>query len=348
MTLMKKVLAGFSVLFIAVLGYLAVILFTPVLKAPPQPITKRKREDGDEPPAGREDVQFSVAGQIIRAHLYLPQNTPGAVPCLIMSQGFGGTKDCILEKYALRFNAAGIAVLAYDYRHFGESDGKPRQLFDTLQQLDDLRAAVAYARERDEIDPEKIILWGTSASGGYGVIIAAEDERIAAVIAQCAGLDHDADGKLFMEREGWGALLRLLVHAQRDKGRSRLGLSPHMMPIAGRPGTVAMFSAPGAFEGYASVVNESETFENAVCARLMFMGHGRDPREAAADVQCPVLLLVCEQDNLVAPDSHVKVAEALGDKATVVTYPIGHFDIYVGQHFENAISEKLAFLQNNL
>ena len=120
------------------------------------------------------------------------------------------------------------------------------------------------------------------------------------------------------------------------------------MPIAGRPGTVAMFSAPGAFEGYASVVNESETFENAVCARLMFMGHGRDPREAAADVQCPVLLLVCEQDNLVAPDSHVKVAEALGDKATVVTYPIGHFNIYVGQHFENAISEKLAFLQNNL
>jgi pimeloyl-ACP methyl ester carboxylesterase len=262
-----------------------------------------------------------------------------------MNHGFGGTKDAVLERYALRFVAAGTAVLTFDYRHFGASEGEPRQLYDVSYQLQDLRAAIAYARGRSEIDPEKIVIWGTSAAGGYGLVIAAEDERIAAVIGQCAGIDHEADSKLFMEREGMGYFLRLFVHAQRDKGRSRFGLSPHTIPMVGAAGTIAMFSAPGAFDGYATLFSDSDTFQNEVCARLLFMGHDRDPNEAAQDVQCPVLLLVCEHDNLVAPDSHVKAAEALGDKAIVHSYPIGHFDIYEGQHFEKAVNEMLALLE---
>ena len=78
------------------------------------------------------------------------------------------------------------------------------------------------------------------------------------------------------------------------------------------------------------------------------MAHGPDPGEAAKKVPCPVLLLVCEQDNLVAPDSHQRAAQALGDKAEVKTHPIGHFDIYAGAYFEEALREKLAFLKKHL
>ena len=348
MKFVKSVLIGLIILFTAIFGYLVVVIFSPFLEVPKQPIPKRKTGDNGRksPPASRQDVQFQVDGQTIRAWLYLPKDVTGSVPCLIMNHGFGGTKDCILEQYALRFIEAGMAALTYDYRHFGESDGEPRQLYDVSYQLDDLRAAVEFARGRSEIDPEKVIIWGTSASGGYGFAIAAEDDRIAGVIAQCAGIDHEADSKIYMEREGWGWFLRLFIHAQRDKGRSRFGLEPHTIPIAGQPGTVAMLNAPGTFEGYAALMQESDTFENEVCARLLFMGHGRDPLEAAQDVQCPVLFLVCEHDNLVAPDSHVKAAQALGDKAVVKSYPIGHFDIYEGANFEAAVNEKIAFLQN--
>ena len=349
---MKKVKGILVGTVAAVLGYLVVVIFFPVLDVPKQPFPRRRKESGGrKPPPSRQDVQFDVDGTTIRAWLYLPQDTSQPVPSVVMSTGFGGTKEAVIERYALRFVEAGLAVLTYDYRHFGESDGEPRQLFDTSYQLDDLRAAVAYARSREEIDPEKIILWSTSAAGGYGLVIAAEDERnaspqrIAGVIAQCPSIDHDADGKLFMKREGWGYIARLFVHAQRDKGRSRFGLSPHTIPIVGRPGTMATLTAPGAFEGYAGLVEESETFKNEVCARMLFMGHGRDPIEAAADVQCPVLFLVCEYDNLASPQSHVRAAEALGDKATVKSYPIGHFDIYEGEHFEEAVNEKIAFIE---
>ena len=348
MKIAKSILVGFFVLIAAILGYLVVIIFAPVLSVPKQPIERRKKENGRSKPFSRQDVQLTVDGTTISAWFYLPENLSNPVPCVVMCQGFGGTMDCILDRYALRFNAAGLAVLTFDYRHFGASAGEPRQLFDTKMQLEDLKTAVAYARSRPEIDPEKIIMWGTSASGGYGLVIAAEDKEIAAVIAQCPGIDHDEDGKLFLEREGWGYFLKLLVHAQRDKGRSRFNLSPHTFPIVGQPGTFAMLTAPGAFDGYSKLVNESETFQNEVCARLMFMGHARDPIDAASDVQCPVLFLICEQDNLASPTSHVKAANALGDKATIKTYPIGHFDIYSGENFKRSVNDQLNFFKKHI
>ena len=336
-------LIGLSIFIGVVLLYLIVIVFFPVLAVDEQPIERSGKPEN--PPGYRHDAHFEVDGTNIHAWLYLPEGAAGAVPCVIMSHGFGGTKDCILEQYAVRFVEAGYAALTYDYRHFGDSEGQPRQMYDTLYQLDDLRAAVAYARSRSEIDPEKIVLWGTSASGGYGLAIAAEDTRIAAVIAQCAGLDHKADSKLYMDREGLGFFLGLLVHAQRDKGRSRFGLSPHTFPIVGRPGTTAMFAAPGAFEGYSWIAQNSDTFRNAVCARLLLGPHGPDLLKISENVRCPVLLLGCEQDNLAAPEGYKKVAAILGENAIVRNYPIGHFDIYAGEYFEKAVSEKLALLK---
>ena len=72
----------------------------------------------------------------------------------------------------------------FDYRCLGSSEGEPRQLYDNKAQLEDWRAAIAYARGHDQVDPESIALWGTSTSGGHVVQLAAEDARIAAVVAQ--------------------------------------------------------------------------------------------------------------------------------------------------------------------
>jgi len=116
-------------------------------------------------------------------------------------------------------------------------------------------------------------------------------------VGQCPALDSQEDGKLALKREGIGSFIRLFVHAQRDMGRSRFGLSPHKIPIVGKPGTLAMITAPGAFEGYSKLV--SSDFKNEVCARVLLMGHGHNPIDCAKDVQCPVLLQVCEKDNLV-------------------------------------------------
>lgn len=336
-----------SLLGIAIL-YLVSVIFGPGFSVPKQPLQEVKQPSRDEigPPKCRKDVSFKVGGASLSAWLYVPEKSSTPVPCVVMSHGFGGTKDMLLESYALRFQQAGMAVLTYDYRHFGASGGEPRQLFLIPYQLADLSAAIQYARGLDEIDPERIALWGTSAAGGYGIVIAAQDKKIACVVGQCPALDSRADGRLALEREGMGFFLRLFVHAQRDMGRSRFGLSAHKIPIVGKPGSLAMITAPGAFDGYSGLAPPG--FINEVCARILLRTHGHNPIDHAKDVQCPVLLQICEQDNLVSESSYLRTAKILGEYAEVKTYPIGHFDIYAGEHFEKAVGDQIEFLKRHL
>jgi len=327
--------------------FFAVVIFSPFITVPKQPVPKEKHTNKNVP-ASRQDVSFEVDGTLVRAWLYLPDDLSKPLPCVVMGAGFGGTNDTTLEEYALRFVEHGIAVLSIDYRYFGYSDGEPRQLFSIEKQLEDYKAAIAYARNREEIDPDKIVVWGTSASGGYGLILAASDKKIAGVISQCPALDRNEDSKLALEREGIGFYLNLFVHALRDKGRSVFGLSPHTIPIVGKPDTLAFHRAPGAFDGYSELAYRSETFKNELSARSLFMGKQYNPIDYAEDVECPVLLQISEKDNLISEASYMNTAKILGDYAEVKTYPAGHFGIYVGENFEKTVSDQIAFIKNNL
>src|SRR3712207_8681436 len=108
----------------------------------------------------RLDVTFDSGGVGGAAWLYLPEEVP-AHPhaCVVMAHGFAGTRRDRIDAYAERFADAGLAALLFDYRSFGESGGEPRQVLDISAQHDDYRAAVAFAREQDEIDPARIALW---------------------------------------------------------------------------------------------------------------------------------------------------------------------------------------------
>jgi dienelactone hydrolase len=106
-------------------------------------------------------------------------------------------------------------------------------------QLEDYAGAIEYVRGLKEIEPARIALWGASASGGYGIAIAAKDKTFACVVALCPALDHRASEEVFKKNLGIKHILSLIVHGQRDMMRSRLGLSPHRIPIVGKPGTMA-------------------------------------------------------------------------------------------------------------
>src|SRR6266513_951351 len=113
----------------------------------------------------RRDVAFTSPGDECRAWLFTP--AAERPPLVILGHGLGATREYGLEPYAHRFADAGIAALVFTYRHFGDSDGEPRQLLDIERQLADWAAAIAYARSLDGIDRERIALWGTSFGGGH-------------------------------------------------------------------------------------------------------------------------------------------------------------------------------------
>lgn len=341
------ILFGLGIFIGIIVLYLAIVTFAPGFSVPKQPLGKAKhvtKKEAAKPPQSRRDVSFQVKGTKISAWLYLPGNLSAPVPCIIMGHGFGGTKDMLLERYAIRYLEAGYAALAFDYRHFGESDGEPRQLMLISYQLEDYRAAIEYVRGLKEIDPARIVLWGTSASGGYGIVIAAKDKNIAGVVSQCPGLDHKASEEMFRKNIGIGHMFRLFVHGQRDMMRSRLGLSAHKIPIVGKPGTMAFLPVLDAYEGYSKLV--SENFVNEVCPRVILRSHGFRPDKHIKNVRCPVLIQICAHDSL-APISP-KTEKELRKYAEVKRYPIGHFDIYTGENFEKAVADQLEFFKKHL
>lgn len=338
------ILLQLLILFIWILfTYLLIIIFVPNFNVPRQDV-EREEIDSIIPP-NRESVSFSVDGSKIDAWFYSSDKGQYS-PCIVMSHGFGGTKDMLLEQYALKFTSIGYHTLIYDYRFFGSSEGEPRQLFCGAFQVDDLKAAIEYVRSREDVDSSKIVLWGTSNGARYGIIVASEDRDIAGVIAQCGAYDNREDSRFMVKEVGKSHFLKLFVHAQRDKGRSRLGLSPHYYPMYGRPGTTALITTKGAFEGVEQLAKFSPQFINETCARLLFMPQPPDVLKVADSVVCPVQLLICLKDGIVSPKSHIKLTEILGDLAEVKEYDIEHFDIYVGEGFNSAMLDQLHFLNN--
>ncbi|MGH2967075.1 MAG: alpha/beta hydrolase, partial [Solirubrobacterales bacterium] len=159
----------------------------------------------------RLDVSFLSAGEQCRAWLFMPN--AARPPLIILGHGLGATREMGLEPYARRFADAGVAALAFTYRHFGDSDGEPRQLLDIERQLGDWAAALAYGRSLDGIDGERVALWGSSFGGGHVIEAAARDGAVAAVVSQCPFTDGLAAARAASPR----SLARAVAPALRDE-----------------------------------------------------------------------------------------------------------------------------------
>ena len=349
MKAVKKIVLAIGLLGALFGAYLFIVGLMPGFPEPKRRLRRTKgRSEGDESEAlaFRQEVSFPADGTSISAWFYAPETTPGAAPCIVMANGLGGTKDMGLEPYAIRFREAGFAVLLFDYRYFGASGGRPRQLIWMPAQLEDYAAAVEFARVLDEVDPERIALWGTSLSSGHVLVRAAEDRRISCIVAQCPGLDGRAGAEMAFEKLGLAHGLKLIVHGQRDLVRSWLGLPAHKIPIVGQTGAVALMSGDEFYEAFAEMAPAD--FVNEACARITIRGDKYRPVTRASEVHCPALFQICDYDELTPVGAIEKTAGELGELAQVIRYSIGHFDIYSGDGFEQSVSDQVAFLQLHL
>ena len=290
----------------------------------------------------REDVWFNSGRDRISAWLYRPHGN-GDAPLLVMAHGLGAVRTMRLDAYAERFCAAGYACLVFDYRNFGDSEGAPRQLLDVRMQLQDWTAAVAYARTLDRIDANRIGLWGTSFGGGHVIVTAARLPGVAAVVSQCPFTDSIASLGC------WSPLLtaRVTALAVRDLIAARLGRPPVMVATAGKPGEVALMTAPDAYPGYLKLVPDGATLRNEVAARIGVKLLPYRPGRLTAEISCPILFCICETDS-VAPSGPTRRYAAMAPRGEVKLYPYGHFEIYVGDAFERVIADQLEFLSRHL
>jgi dienelactone hydrolase len=287
----------------------------------------------------RVEVRIPSHGEQLAAYLYRPA-VPGRVPCVVMAHGFSGTRDDALPGYAEAFCDAGYAVVLFDYRHFGASTGQPRQLLDIAAQQDDYRAAIAWARHADGIDPDRIVLWGSSFSGGHVISVAATDPRIAAVIAQAPYTDSVPVIRRMPPRN----LVRAVAAAVKDQIGAALGRKPTLIPAAGPPGTFAAMTESEALTGFTAMVPPESLWRNEIAARVMFRLPLFRPVRIADRLRMPVLFCVCDADATTPPESTVKAA-GLARKGELRRYPYGHFAIYNDPKVK---ADQVAFLRRVL
>ena len=294
----------------------------------------------------RRDVYFPCGEERCHAWLYLPgaSSPEGArPPVIVMAHGLGAVKTLRLAAFAERFQAAGYASLVFDYRYFGDSDGEPRELLSIRRQREDWRAAVGFARTLPEVDGGRVVLWGTSFGGGHAIATAAGDDGVAAVIAQCPFTDGLASARQISP----SGTLRLAAAAAQDQLARAMGRPPVRVKVAARPGETGLMDADDVVEGVLGLLSASgireEDYRNDVPARVALEIPLDTPGRQARRIRCPILFCVCEADT-VAPAMATLRHAAKAPRGEIRRYPAGHFDIYVGDHFERVISDQLAFL----
>ncbi|MGE4428175.1 MAG: alpha/beta hydrolase [Solirubrobacteraceae bacterium] len=286
----------------------------------------------------REDVTFRSGQNGCAAWLYRPSPGDGPVPCVVMGHGFSLTRHDGLEPYAQALVAAGAAVLVFDHRHLGDSGGTPRQRFRVAGQTADYRAAVDYARTLEGVDPDRIVLWGFSFSGGIAAQVAASDARIAGLLLLCPFLDGLARVRSTSPR----AIAWILPRALRDMAGGHT-----LIPVTAQPGEHGAMTLPGEADGFTASIAAGSPWRNEISAGIFATVAMHRPVTVAPKVRCPVWIGLGERDVSVSAPAIERFSER-APRAELRRYDVDHFEPLYGDGPERIADDQAAWLRRTV
>lgn len=282
-----------------------------------------------------EDLRFESQGDECAAFFERPEGDASC--CVVMSNGFSLGR-LGLDPYSDAFVDAGCATLRFDYRFLGDSGGEPRGRITQPEQLDDVRAAIDFARAQDGIDPDRIVLWGYSMGGAHSIKLAVEDQRIAGAILLCPYLNGAA--RLARTPPKVGAWLAAKM--------ARAMAGQHVLvPLAGEPGEMAIFCAPGEAEGIAKVIAERGVNPpDAVSPDSFVSAAVHQPWRHARRVSCPLWIGKGERDVTVRSNAP-QWAAGRAPRGEVHFYDTDHWEPFLGDVPAQIAGDQIDFLQRS-
>jgi pimeloyl-ACP methyl ester carboxylesterase len=145
-----------------------------------------------------------------------------------MAGGWCYVKELVLPHYATAIAERGIAVLAFDYRTFGDSDGLPRLHIDPWAQIEDYRNGLDYLGDLEEVDADRLGIWGISYSGGHVLILGALDARVKAIVSTIPVVEGDTNMRRVHGEERYKDLVGLI---NTDRRARYEGKEPGLIPF---------------------------------------------------------------------------------------------------------------------
>ena len=103
-------------------------------------------------------------------------------PGIVLCHAGTGTKEIFMPEVSKWLVGKGYVVLRFDYRGFGESEGPECRLI-PLEQVEDIRNAITFLQQQDEVDEGRIGLWGPSTGGANVSYTAGVDTRVKCMVS---------------------------------------------------------------------------------------------------------------------------------------------------------------------
>ncbi|KAB8239290.1 alpha/beta hydrolase [Aspergillus alliaceus] len=295
----------------------------------------------------RRDVEFKTSDRLtLRGWFFTPSSFSGTLPCLVMAHGFAAHKEMGLSKFAEYFTSnLPVAVLAYDNRCIGASDGEPRREIIPSLQISDYSDAITFAQSLPEIDAAKIAIWGSSYSGGHVLTVGAVDRRVKAVISQVpltSGWDN------FHRLNRADLIPRLNKLFEDDRHARARGAEPARVPVVDKdPHAFCVLPSEDSYAGYGPAIPLG--WKNDVTLRSLEAFRAYEPSAFIDRISPTPLLMVVMNNDVVTPSDLALGAFARAKEPKQLhVIPGGHFEPYDGPLFDKNAPVQVEFLKHHL
>jgi uncharacterized protein len=296
-------------------------------------------------------IQFSSEGAILRGRLYLRRDGGARPrPIVIMTHGTSATITMAIDRYAEVLQEAGFAVLLYDHRNMGVSDGEPRGEINPWVQVRGYRAAIDYVCSLPEIDASRIAVWGDSFSAGQVLVVGACDERVKAIVSQTT-----ACGPALPPADPEGSLFAGIKRLYREGDITIPDSVTGPLPVVSFdqhhiPSLLAPVSAFRWFIEYGG--RHGSGWENWVTRVIPKTPVPYHPGLCAPHIQIPTLALISPKDEMAGANPTVSRAafDSIPGPKQLIEIEGGHFGLlyYPGELFEQYSRAQRDFLSERL
>jgi hypothetical protein len=242
-----------------------------------------------------------------------------------MAHGFSAVKEQGLPDFAEHFVKAGFAVLAFDYRSFGDSEGEPRCQIFPLEMVEDYRNAISWLSEHINVDRDRIGIWGTSYSGGLVAYVGAIDKRAKAVVGQVPSI-IGPESRRNMNPEKWDSIGDFLL--QDRISRYSTGEINYMKVVAPE-GEPCILPGQENYDALTGMADIAPNWRNEITVESLEKIREFDPASHIHMIAPRALLVIAaEEDNLIPLKTVKDSFEKALEPKDLIIYPILHFDIY--------------------